>query len=391
MVKMKKSITFMIILMLLILTGCQFSTTPVPTQIPQPTQTPYIITATPLPVTDTPTSTPLPTETPTATPTATPAVVVNNPDVKYSAGVYLDDRSTPATLIYSIANALNRYEYLRAYSYWSSPSDSLGTLDEFTAQFTGVSSVQVLLGNIYSEGAAGSIYSTAPVLFKFTKTDNSTARSAACFIMRFPQPGNYGEPPITPLHVESGTLVAVEDSASDADALGNACSSSDYVSLAAGSTADSLELEDQTNLSASNYIDNRSGAGEVISSLFNALNRKEYVRAYSYWENPAKAVGPFDKYSKGFSDTGEIKAIFGIVIVDAAAGQWVYKVPVAQLVTTTNGSLQTFVGCYALHVANPGMQATLPFKPIGITKGQFKSYPNGTDVNLLLTHACDKY
>src|SRR5260221_5754909 len=35
-----------------------------------------------------------------------------------SAELYVDDRSTPAALITSFVNAINRQEYLRAYSYW---------------------------------------------------------------------------------------------------------------------------------------------------------------------------------------------------------------------------------------------------------------------------------
>jgi len=47
------------------------------------------------------------------------------------------------------------------------------------------------------------------------------------------------------------------------------------------------------------------------------------------------------------------------------------------------------VGCYTLHLANPGMQGTLPFQPLGITAGKFVKVANNVNVVPLLTTACN--
>jgi hypothetical protein len=119
------------------------------------------------------------------------------------------------------------------------------------------------------------------------------------------------------------------------------------------------------------------------------LNRHEYVRAYSYWQNPATTVGNYDNYAAGFNDTGSVTATFGTVSSDAGAGQFHYQIPVAMKVLTTSNTQQTFVGCYTLHLSNPGIQGALPFEPLGITVGKNKLVANNTDVNPLLATACN--
>lgn len=377
---MKRTIYPIIIAALLLFTACKPATqTPTPEPLASATLPALMPTNTSLPET-------------TALPAETAAAATNTPApsaaVDYSSAVYLDDRSNPAAMLYSLANAFNRHEYIRAYSYWSSPMDYLGILDAFSNTYANVTSVQLTLGNIFSEGAAGSIYYSAQVVFNFTHVDNSTEKASACFLMRLPQPANFGEPPIDLLHIAKGGFTPVMPGVSDSDALVSACYGTDYSTAAAGNPPLSHDLEPLSNLGPDNYIDNRSGAVEVVSSLFNAINRKEYVRAFSYFQDPA-VVGNYADYAAGFADTGLINATFGTVVSDAGAGQYYYTIPVAQTVQTTSGTTQIFVGCYTLHLANPGMQAVMPFEPLGITKSKFALVANDIAIEPLLERACN--
>ena len=81
--------------------------------------------------------------------------------------------------------------------------------------------------------------------------------------------------------------------------------------------------------------------------------------------------------------------IFGTVQGEGAAGSLYYKVPLALKALTTSGAAQTFVGCYTLRLAQPAVQATPPFQPIGIIAGKFTQVANGTDVVPLLPTACN--
>jgi len=312
-----------------------------------------------------------------------PAVAL--PD--YSSSNYLDDRSTPGALVLSYANAISRHEYLRAYYYWINPLDYLGTLDNFSTLFMNVSSVQVVFGSITSEGAAGSIYFTVPAVLKYMHPDNTYERYAACFLARLPQPGNYGAPPITPMNFERGITELLASSTTDEGALTSACTAPDYAN--GGLQGSPVSFESLSDLSPSNYIDNRSGAVEVVSSLINAINRKEYVRAYSYWENPSVTPGDYNSYALGFNDTQSISATFGTVISDAGAGQWHYMVPVAEVVQTTGAAIKTYIGCYTLHISNPGIQGAPPFRPLAITNGHFTLVANDAAISSLLATACN--
>ena len=378
---MRKTPFVAVIVLLLVSVACSLTGTgqatpkaASPTEMTLPTIASVLETAAVLPTAVPPTATVAP------VPTAAGALL------DYTSAAYVDDRSTPASLVLSYANAINRHEYLRAYAYWSDPGSYLGTLDNFSTLFASVNGVQVVFGQVTSEGAAGSLYFTVPTVLSYVKS-GTTDRYAACFLLRLPQPGNYGAPPITPLHIERGITELLPAGTSDADGLASACISPDYaVSGLPGSTA---AIEALSDLSAANYVDNRSGAIEVVSSLINAINHKEYVRAYSYWENPAVTPGDYNSYAAGFADTQSITATFGQVTSDAGAGQWHYLVPVAEVVQTTSATVKTYVGCYTLHLANPGMQATLPFAPLAITQGHFSLVSNGSDLPALLTTACN--
>ena len=58
-------------------------------------------------------------------------------------------------------------------------------------------------------------------------------------------------------------------------------------------------------------------------------------------------------------------------------------------VLTTSSTKQTFVGCYTLRLAQPAVQATPPFQPMGIIAGKFTQVANGTDITPLLPTACN--
>lgn len=375
-----KHATSMIVVLGFLLAGCQPGQGGQPKATEVPSQ-PTVIVVTNTPETVPPTAEALPTATPEAAATSAPAVTL--PD--YSSATYVDDHSTPAGLVISFANAINRHEYIRAYSYWSNPDKTFGSLDAFTSSYDSTDHVTVLLGNVSSEGAAGSVYSTIPVVLTQSLTDGSSKRMANCYVLRFLQPGNFGAPPFDPMFFDQYSPSVVDGGTSDAAALASACNTTDLPQGLNGAAPGFAPVSD---ISSSNYLDNRSGGVEVVSSLLNALNRKEYVRAYSYWQDTT-AVGSYDSYAAGFKDTDTVTAVFGTVSSDAGAGQFYYSVPLGMVVKTTTNTTQTFVGCYTLHLANPGMQGTLPFQPLGITKGHFKQVANGTDLTPLLASACN--
>ncbi len=371
-----KRLVGLTILAMIILSACGLTPTAAPTILP----TAKLTSA---PITVSATSPPLPTVAlETATITTTPtlsAVSAKLQDI--SAAVYLDDRSTPAALMLSYFNAVNRKEYLRAYSYYTEFT-TVGSLGSFSDGYGETDQVSVVFGDISADGAAGSIYFTVPVVLTATTTANTEQKFAACYVLRLPRAQNFAEPPITPMHIERGTGQPIPLSTSDSDALAMACQPPDFP---VGANTAPAVVESMDDISADNYIDNRSDAVAVLSSYLNAINAKEYVRAYSYWQTP---VENYKAFAEGFDTTESVSVQFGVVQQDAGAGQLNYSLPVAIKSTLEDGSRKTYVGCYHLHLSNSSIQGRFPYQPLGITEAMVNLVENSADISSLLTTAC---
>lgn len=117
---------------------------------------------------------------------------------------YRDDRSDPAALIASLYNALNRQEYARAWDYFGE-TKPVASYDAFVQGYAGTESIELRLGEIVSEGAAGSVFSTAPVAIRAREAGGATRVYAGCYTLRQVNPA-IQEPPFRPLQIESGKL-----------------------------------------------------------------------------------------------------------------------------------------------------------------------------------------
>ena len=138
------------------------------------------------------------------------------------------------------------------------------------------------------------------------------------------------------------------------------------------------------------YQDDRSTAEAVIGSYFDAVNRREYDRAYSYWEPQAAAreLAPFDEFAQGYADTQSVDVTMGDVGTGVGAGQLYFTVPVTLVATQFDGSIQTFVGCYTLHIGRPEIQAVPPFNPLGIQRASIQQVDNNADTATLMAQSC---
>jgi hypothetical protein len=294
----------------------------------------------------------------------------------------VDDRSTPWEVIVSLFNAVSRKEYLRAYGYYRNPSSTLGSFVSYAAGYADTAVVDLVFGRIMSDSGAGQVYYSVPVIIKGTATNGVHANYAACYIVHYSQAANFGAPPFDPMGIDQQQAASISLNTDDVTALSTACNGKPQGAFPVPITPNNLSID------KNNYLDNRSGAIETVSSLLNALNSKQYVRAYYYFQVPATYPGNYTTWSNGFSNTDTITVTFGTVQQEGAAGSLYYKVPLAEIVTTTSATTQTFVGCYTLRLGQPTVQMTPPFQPMGIISGTFTQVANGTDVVSMLPTAC---
>jgi hypothetical protein len=132
------------------------------------------------------------------------------------------------------------------------------------------------------------------------------------------------------------------------------------------------------------FVDDRSGAAELVGSLYNAINRKEYARAWSYFSDPpAKS---FEAFVNGYADTEEVEISIGTGVEEGAAGSIFASVPVA-LQAMAGGESRYFRGCYTVRAINGTIQEP-PYRPLSITAGKLSTAAEG-DLADLARGACD--
>ncbi|MGH6761531.1 MAG: hypothetical protein ACRECW_08075 [Phyllobacterium sp.] len=133
------------------------------------------------------------------------------------------------------------------------------------------------------------------------------------------------------------------------------------------------------------YIDDRSTPESLIKSYYNAINRKEYARAFGYYAVDAMTT-PFDTFSAGFEATKTVKIELGNATAEGAAGSTYWTLPLAIQSISTDAKEEVFAGCYTIRLANPAVQG-VPFVPMSIMQGTLtpselpleKSVPEGCE------------
>src|SRR5450432_751637 len=287
--------------------------------------------------------------------------------------IYVDNRSSADTVIVSYVNAINRKEYARAYSYWQSGAAQLAPFDQFVQGYATTQSVQVVTGGVVDDPGAGQIFYTVPVTLIATTTTATTQTFVGCYTLHISQPAIQGVPPFQPLGITAAQVQQVANGTNTTALMAQACLSQNggqSPSTTATPTLDPIAID------TSRYVDDRSDAVAVLRSLFNAVNRREYVRAYSYWEAGAPQLAVFSQFQQGYLDTQSVLLTAGVVNIDMGAGQIYYSVPVALVSQLADTTIQTFVGCYTLHLGQPQIQAEPPFQPLSISAAQIQQVPN---------------
>lgn len=327
------------------------------------------------------TSSPATSTTAPATVTTAPATATSSPTAG-PTGLppvgYRDDRSSAVAVLESYVNALNRKEYARAYGYWELNSE-VGPFENFQAGFATTEAVTLTTGSLSGEGAAGNLFYSVPATLHTSLSDGTQQTFVGCYILHIAQPAVQATPPFGPLGIRSATLKQIAAGADTTALMGAACPPT--VPLTPQPTPPA------GNISAAYYIDDRSDPVAVVRSLFNAVNRHEYLRAYSYWKDGSN-VGSFQTFEAGYTSTATVELVAGAPTSDVGAGQINYLVPVTLRVATTSGEQQTFVGCYNLHLSNPGIQSEPPYIPMGIRAAHVEPVAAGADTTALMATAC---
>jgi hypothetical protein len=294
------------------------------------------------------------------------------------ASAYLDDRSSPEQVIRSYYDAIGRRQYLRAYAYWE-PSTTLPTFDAFQLGFANTTSVQVELGTVGGSPGAGQLFWSVPAAVFSTTTAGAQA-FVGCYTLHLAQPQIQAAPPFKPMAISAAQVTAVSSPAAARTALGGACGTANQNPLPWGAPGAGIDV--------TRYVDDRSAGEELMRSYYNSINRKEYARAYYYWEPGTSGLAAFDAFAAGYANTNSVSLLTKPGMIGSGAGQTYYSVPALITASNADGSTTTFAGCYTLHLGSPNIQATPPFQPLAIQSARVSQAASGANPNDLLNAAC---
>ncbi len=121
---------------------------------------------------------------------------------------YLDNRSSAESLVRSFYNAVNLHQYARAYDYFSTPP--VKDFDTFQKGFDGTDHVDVLIGDVVGDGAAGSIFYSVPTAIRAKGTDGKFKFFAGCYTVRAIN-GAIQEPPSRPFQIDKASLKPIKE------------------------------------------------------------------------------------------------------------------------------------------------------------------------------------
>lgn len=118
-------------------------------------------------------------------------------------------------------------------------------------------------------------------------------------------------------------------------------------------------------------IDKVDTPENVLLSFENAINDKDYLRAWNYWETAPS--NDYTKWEKGYKNTKNTEIFYKFKVSDAGAGnRWVtYNVKV--FAVNTDGKKHLYEGYYTLRSTNPDLYDSADKWPgWKIEKGQLK-------------------
>jgi hypothetical protein len=118
----------------------------------------------------------------------------------------------------------------------------------------------------------------------------------------------------------------------------------------------------------------------TLASYYDAINARDYQRAYNLWESPPSS---FQQFAKGFADTSQVRILVEpSARVEGAAGSVFAEISTIVVAAARNGTERVFAGCYVLrrsNVENRGWH---------IYRANISVAPSNTKVSRLLSQVC---
>ncbi len=105
-----------------------------------------------------------------------------------------------------------------------------------------------------------------------------------------------------------------------------------------------LFISTLTSEPADQRYEDLSSPVTMLASFYNAINARDYERAFGYWESPPSGL---EAFARGYRDTMRVRLLVQPPTrIEGAAGNTYAELPTLVTARLRNGSDRIFVGCY---------------------------------------------
>lgn len=127
------------------------------------------------------------------------------------------------------------------------------------------------------------------------------------------------------------------------------------------------------------YIDNRSDAAELVRSFYNAIDRQEFARAWSYFgeKKPTKELAEF---ATAYDGASRVELMVGNVTTKEGIERADYLVPASVTIKRADGSEKMLSGCIAASLSKP--KPDTGFAPMQIEQVDLRSTEDSSSQTL---------
>lgn len=126
--------------------------------------------------------------------------------------------------------------------------------------------------------------------------------------------------------------------------------------------------------------DDRSDPLATLASYYEAINARDYRRAFSFWDSPNTS---FERFASGFADTDRVRVLVEpSARVEGAAGSAYADISTIVVATTRAGAERVFAGCYVMRRSN------VQDRGWKIYRADVSQVPSSTRLSRMLSRAC---
>jgi len=118
----------------------------------------------------------------------------------------------------------------------------------------------------------------------------------------------------------------------------------------------------------------------TLASYYDAINARDYRRAFGFWESPPSS---YEQFARGFGDTDRVRVLVQpSPRVEGAAGSVYADISTIVVATTRSGNERVFAGCYVMRRSN------VEDRGWHIYRGDLSQVPSSTSLSRILSHGC---